>query len=111
MEDNHNNSDDSEELLHWLECREKDWPIGSQHCSFCGKKRDEWLRMFAVEKVSICEECVELCVESLAKQAVPRCGFCGKTSDQVKWLITGNDDMAICEACVGVCQKVLDEKS
>ena len=111
MEDNQNNSDDSEKLEKWFEYREKGWSIAIQNCSFCGQKREEWIRMFAVDKVSICEECVELCAESLAEQAVPRCGFCGKTSDQVEWLISGKSNMAICEACVGLCQKVLDEKN
>jgi ATP-dependent protease Clp ATPase subunit len=36
-------------------------------CSFCGKNDDEVLQMTAGPKAFICSECVEVCVEVIAK--------------------------------------------
>jgi ATP-dependent Clp protease ATP-binding subunit ClpX len=35
------------------------------YCSFCGKHKDELLALIRGPKVSICDECVELCVRKM----------------------------------------------
>lgn len=39
-----------------------------------------------------------------------RCSFCGKTEDQVKKLISGNNLSFICDECVEICSAILDEE-
>jgi ATP-dependent protease Clp ATPase subunit len=36
-------------------------------CSFCGKSQDEVLQITAGPKAFICSECVEVCVEVIAR--------------------------------------------
>lgn len=38
-----------------------------------------------------------------------KCSFCGKPSDKVEKLIVGNDDIAICNECVDLCNQILFE--
>jgi ATP-dependent Clp protease ATP-binding subunit ClpX len=39
-----------------------------------------------------------------------RCSFCGKTQDQVKKLIAGNNNIFICDECVELCSEILEEE-
>ena len=40
------------------------------HCSFCGKKQDTVRRLVAGPGVYICDECIELCNEIIAEEAI-----------------------------------------
>lgn len=40
------------------------------HCSFCSKSQDEVLRLIAGPDVYICDECVQLCNDIMAQEAV-----------------------------------------
>lgn len=46
---------------------------------------------------------------SKPKVDVERCSFCHRDQSQVRRLISGPDDVFICEECVALCQEVLDE--
>ena len=37
------------------------------------------------------------------------CSFCGKHTDAIKELITGPNDVGICDQCVLVCNKTIKE--
>jgi hypothetical protein len=37
-----------------------------------------------------------------------RCSFCGKSRDQVKRLIAGQRDIAICSECVALCHEMIE---
>ena len=39
-----------------------------------------------------------------------RCSFCGKTQDQVRKLIAGNNNVFICDECIDLCSEVLEEE-
>jgi ATP-dependent Clp protease ATP-binding subunit ClpX len=39
-----------------------------------------------------------------------RCSFCGKTQDEVKKLIAGNNNIFICDECVELCSEILEEE-
>lgn len=39
-----------------------------------------------------------------------RCSFCGKTEDQVRKLIAGPDGAYICDACIELCNEIIDEE-
>ncbi|MDO4267389.1 MAG: ATP-dependent Clp protease ATP-binding subunit ClpX [Eubacteriales bacterium] len=39
-----------------------------------------------------------------------RCSFCGKTQDQVKKLIAGNNNVFICDECIELCSEILEEE-
>jgi ATP-dependent Clp protease ATP-binding subunit ClpX len=43
----------------------------------------------------------------MAMARVLKCSFCGKSADQVSRLLAGSKGH-ICDACVGVCVKILD---
>jgi ribosomal protein L37AE/L43A len=43
-------------------------PTTASACSFCGKRQDQVRRLIAGPGVWICNECVVLCVEILAKR-------------------------------------------
>lgn len=45
----------------------------------------------------------------LQKASVLCCDFCGKDQDEVDLLITGPGDLAICDACVGICAQIIQE--
>ena len=36
-----------------------------------------------------------------------RCSFCTKAHAEVKKLIAGPNDVAICDECVGLCQQII----
>lgn len=44
-----------------------------------------------------------------AVQTIPICSFCGKTQDEVNWLIRGNQAY-ICENCVDSCAELIEQK-
>jgi len=39
-----------------------------------------------------------------------RCSFCGKQQDQVERLIAGPNGVYICDQCVDLCQKIIQEE-
>jgi ATP-dependent Clp protease ATP-binding subunit ClpX len=39
------------------------------HCSFCGKSHEEVSKLIAGPKVHICDECVNICNDLLAKES------------------------------------------
>ncbi|MBQ2626326.1 MAG: ATP-dependent Clp protease ATP-binding subunit ClpX [Eubacterium sp.] len=39
-----------------------------------------------------------------------RCSFCGKSEDQVRKLISGPDGAYICDACIGLCQEIIEDE-
>lgn len=39
-----------------------------------------------------------------------RCSFCGKSVNNVDRIISGPNDVHICNECIGICQEVLDEE-
>ncbi|HEY7355384.1 MAG TPA: ClpX C4-type zinc finger protein [Ktedonobacterales bacterium] len=43
----------------------------SLHCSFCGKDQNAVRRLIAGPNIYICNECIALCNEILAKEEVP----------------------------------------
>ncbi len=44
---------------------------------------------------------------SILRKSPLKCSFCGKTEKEVSRLIAG-PDVHICDACVGICNKVLE---
>src|SRR5947209_8706795 len=68
-------------------------------CSFCGKGQDEVQRLIAGPgAVYICDECVELCREIVAEEAVSGetlsrpeafCSFCGKSNHDTEFIVYG----------------------
>lgn len=39
-----------------------------------------------------------------------RCSFCGKTQEQVRKLIAGNNNVFICDECIELCGEILEEE-
>ena len=39
-----------------------------------------------------------------------RCSFCGKTQDQVRKLIAGNNNVFICDECIDLCSEILEQE-
>jgi len=39
-------------------------PQGQKHCSFCGKTQSEVGKLIAGEDAYICNECVDVCLDS-----------------------------------------------
>lgn len=40
-----------------------------------------------------------------------RCSFCGKSSDEVESLISGPDDVYICNECIELCSNIVEERA
>ena len=106
-------------------------------CSFCGKTQDEVAKVVAGPGTYICNNCVDVCNIVFRKENVlvepkrwqvegkaigvdvnPRlrrffletsCGFCAKPTKQVDGLI-GDDQVRICNECVGLCNEILDDE-
>ena len=38
-----------------------------------------------------------------------RCSFCGKFEDEVKKLVSGPDDVCICNECIDICDEILED--
>ena len=49
---------------------EKKGPGQDLNCSFCSKSQDEVQRLIAGPDVYICDECVQLCNDTMAQEAV-----------------------------------------
>ena len=100
------------------------------HCSFCGKRRQEVLKLISGPRVFICNECTALCVDAIekekavtssgprseteggkseAKEAKLHCSFCGKSQRQVEVLVAGRT-FYICDECVGLCVDIIEEE-
>ncbi len=43
------------------------------------------------------------------KDAKPHCSFCGKSSDQVRKLLSGPNGIFICDECIELCAEILEE--
>ena len=43
------------------------------------------------------------------KEAKPHCSFCGKSSDQVRKLLSGPNGIFICDECIELCAEILEE--
>jgi hypothetical protein len=103
-------------------------------CSFCGKSQREVRKLIAGPTVYICDECIKLCNDILAKEAerrdlspdeaAPRpkgegeanksgqllcCSFCGKSQREVQKLIAG-PTVYICDECIGLCNDIIAEE-
>ncbi|MFQ3621190.1 MAG: ClpX C4-type zinc finger protein, partial [Spirochaetales bacterium] len=48
-------------------------------------------------------------MSKLRNEAVKVCSFCGKSADYARRLIAG-PGVYICDECVNVCKKILDEE-
>lgn len=46
----------------------------------------------------------------MAKQNLLRCSFCGRSRDEVKILIAGQDDVHICENCVDSAREIIEQE-
>jgi hypothetical protein len=102
--------------------------VEDYHCSFCGKRRREVRKLISGPRVFICDECVALCVDILAKtkaaeaggvagdgkdsqeekQPKFHCSFCGKSQGDVEYLIAG-PTVYLCDACVDLCVDIIEE--
>jgi hypothetical protein len=49
--------------------------------------------------------------KSTPGEPAARCAFCGKSQQEVKKLIAGPATVNICDACVGMCNDILDEET
>lgn len=99
------------------------------HCSFCGKRRREVLKLISGPRVFICNECVALCVGILEKEkaaeaarlpldvhhrqseekgASLHCSFCGKPQRDVEVLIAGGEAW-ICNECLEISVEIVEE--
>jgi len=105
------------EATWWEETKER-----IVRCSFCGKRHDEVLKLFAAPEANICDECVYLCKEILGVPARVcegeggsgsqddaeslSCTFCGKSRSEVVRLIAG-PDVDICGECIDLCYEMV----
>lgn len=98
-------------------------------CSFCKEPLHSEKKYIKHNDIIICEECLELCneilqdekclSEYLAKYPNPKlrnennltCSFCGRNSSEVEKLISGPNNIMICNGCVGVCNKIFVNNS
>jgi len=102
-------------------------------CSFCGKSQDKVRKLISGPTVYICDECIKLCNDIIAKEAErdepapestpapPKeqvrakslsllyCSFCGKSQRDVKKLIAGPSTY-ICDECIGLCNDIIAEE-
>jgi ATP-dependent protease Clp ATPase subunit len=91
------------------------------HCSFCGKRRREVIKLISGPRIFICNECVVLCRDILDKVQKAgkqddgpkarglHCSFCGKPQEEVRALIAG-PTVYICDACVLLCEEIIEEE-
>ena len=94
----------------------------SLQCSFCGKSKDHVQRLIAGPGVYICDECITLCNGILKESGqlherpmtrestTYRCSFCGKSKDHVQHLIAGPGGAYICDECIGLCNRILEDE-
>ena|ERR1700704_2562445 len=101
-------------------------------CSFCSIPAGRVKQLIQQDSVYICDGCVELCNDILIEDATPsteiptedffqsassysgrnryHCSFCGKEMQEVIRLISGPGTAFICNECVVMCNKLLQEK-
>lgn len=93
-------------------------------CSFCGKPKDQVQRLIAgPESMYICNECLSLCQEILdtpkpdpdqniisLPESPHSCSFCDKPQDQVQRLIAGPGNTYICDECIGLHRKRIENE-
>jgi hypothetical protein len=108
-------------------------PVGL--CSFCGRSREECVKLIAGPGVFICERCVAQATRLAAGTAVEgregwmrlepsgseaRCSFCGLAVRQVRHLVAGGllgaagkfgELPRICDRCRDLCLEILAETS
>ena len=98
------------------------FPKDKQECSFCKKTSSSVKKIIVGARAKICDECVELCIESIAdtqhdKEKVEdkakderiKCSFCGKSNSEVSIILTESDNCNICNECVKLCEKIINE--
>ena len=89
---------------------------GSVRCSFCSKNHRVLDKDAVSTNVSICEECIDLCKEIVEEHQWKKTGytfcsfFCRKTTDQVPFIITGENEN-ICSECVNLFSTMLEQKA
>jgi ClpX C4-type zinc finger protein len=92
-------------------------------CSYCGRPPGEVAKMIAGPKVYICDRCIDAAEHALrggkpaSAAAAPmartkrgRCSFCGRRSFSGRTLV-GTDEKRVCDACLGLCRQILDDRS
>jgi len=94
-------------------------------CTFCSRPPSEIQKLIAGPDVFICDGCVALAEERLARGAGPlaevkdkaKCSFCGKRapSQRARGPRAGatvrGGDAKICAACLETCRQILDGRS
>ena len=98
--------------------------LGDRRCSFCFKSQHEVAKFIAGTGVFICDNCVVLCAGIVRDEGIPsesrlepepkapitddkmRCGFCRKSTHEVKTLVAANG-ANICNECVDVCEEII----
>ena len=55
------------------------------YCSFCGKSQDDVCQIITTQEVSICNECVLMCVGLIADDNKAKANFpCGSMGEEVE---------------------------
>jgi len=107
------------------------------NCSFCGKAQDQVQYLIAGPgNHYICNECIDVRRKALEDQylasspnsaqnvssqpetsnpnapaqKIHNCSFCGKTQDQVQYLIAGTGNHYICNECIDQRRKALEDQ-
>jgi ATP-dependent protease Clp ATPase subunit len=82
-------------------------PPEELRCSFCSKRQDEVRKLIAGPKVFICDECVEVCAQTIADNktegssgVAKLCPVCRKLVP-LKDMVTVSKSGDVCRACVG----------
>ena len=96
-------------------------------CSFCGKSQKQVKKLIAGPHVYICDGCVGhvhaviaepgrtvstpiAMIQQVSDEAgAEQCSFCGKPRYQVA-AMTSTGDARICNECLELCDKILDEE-
>jgi hypothetical protein len=103
-------------------------------CSFCGKNQQQVRKLIAGPTVYICDQCIKLCNEIIARETKPVgrspertpappkketmtstanqllcCSFCGKSQREARKLIAG-PTVYICDECIGLCNDIIVEQ-
>ncbi len=96
-------------------------------CSFCGKLESDDIIIMEKDGKCICNECLELCNKMLKNDGISaeyttlchsenakgdeNCSFCGRASDESEEFISSDDNVIICNGCVGVFNNVFKNKT
>ncbi len=90
-------------------------PTPALTCSFCGKSQREVRKLIAGPAVYICDECIQLAIETIARArseggtTTLRCSFCGKSPPKVKMLVAA-ETARICNECITLCKDIIAEE-